>query len=63
MADYTAEVCALDMLYSVWGSRDDQALAWDRLAAQDHPILDPARVSYAQSGLAPKAESIAILER
>ncbi len=63
VADYTAEVCALDMLYSAWGSRDDQALAWDRLAAQDHPILDPARVSHAQSGLAPKAESIAILER
>ncbi|MFZ1338169.1 MAG: hypothetical protein WAS26_03860, partial [Paracoccaceae bacterium] len=63
VADYTAEVCALDMLYSAWGNRDDQALAWDRLALQDHPILDSGRLAHAQSGLAPTDEAIAVLQR
>lgn len=61
--DYTPEVCALDMLFSAWGDRDDKALAWERLAGLDHAILDPARIDQAMSGLMPTAEAVAVLER
>jgi hypothetical protein len=59
---YTVEVCALDMLFSAWGSWDDKVAVWPRLLEVDHPLLDGARLGYAQSGLADTDWSIAEME-
>ena len=63
VADYTPEVCALDMLYAAWGNWDDREKARARLAAVDHPILEPARVDLAMSGLDGSDAAVAVLER
>ena len=63
VADYTPEVCALDMLFSAWGSSDDRELARAQLATTIHPVLEPARIDLAMTGLDGTDASVAVLQR
>ncbi len=62
VADYSTNLCGLDLIFNASSSRQDHQAAFPRLAAFSSPILDGARREHVLSGLMPTDETIAALK-